>query len=130
MNYPVMAVAFFGVSAGAFGQHLIVTAEGRRGAVPPEVVKDDVSVEVNKRPVRVEKWIPLRDDQANLELYLVIDDGEDSESLCQWTTRDHANRSCVPAERIGKHRGTIDDGSSGSREGASASTRATRDRGG
>ena len=79
MNYPVMAVAFFAVSAGAFGQHLIVTAEGRRGAVPPEVVKDDVSVEVNRRPVRIEKWIPLRGDHANLELYIVIDDGEDSD---------------------------------------------------
>ena len=79
MNYPVMAVVFFAASAGAFGQHLIVTAEGRRGAVPPEVVKDDVSVEVNRRPVRVEKWIPLRNDQANLELYIVIDDGEDSD---------------------------------------------------
>jgi hypothetical protein len=79
MNYPVMAVAFFAVSAGAFGQHLTVTAEGRRGAVPPEVVKDDVSVEVNRRPVRIEKWIPLRGDHANLELYIVIDDGEDSD---------------------------------------------------
>jgi len=79
MNYPVMAVAFFAISAGAFGQHLIVTAEGRRGAVPPEVVKDSVSVEVNKRPARVENWIPLRGDQANLELYIVIDDGEDSD---------------------------------------------------
>ena len=79
MNCPVRAVVFFAVSAGAFGQHLVVTAEGRRGAVPPEVVKDDVSVEVNKRPVRVEKWIPLRGDHANLELYIVIDDGEDSD---------------------------------------------------
>ncbi|HWF11643.1 MAG TPA: hypothetical protein VG297_24415 [Bryobacteraceae bacterium] len=79
MNYPVMAVAFFAVSAAAFGQHLIVTAEGRHGAAPPEVVKDDVSVEVNKKPVRVEEWIPLRGDQAKLELYIVIDDGEDTD---------------------------------------------------
>ena len=79
MGYPVMGLAFFAVSAGAFGQHLIITAEGRHGAVPPEVVKDEVSVEVNKKPVRIEKWIPLRDDQANLELYIVIDDGEDSD---------------------------------------------------
>jgi len=79
MNCPVIAVAFFAVSVGAFGQHLIITAEGRRGAVPPEVVKDDVSVEVNKKPVRVEKWIPLRGDQANLELFIVIDDGDDSD---------------------------------------------------
>jgi hypothetical protein len=33
MNCPVIAVAFFAVSVGAFGQHLIITAEGRRGAV-------------------------------------------------------------------------------------------------
>ena len=79
MNCLVRAVVFFAVSAGAFGQHLVVTAEGRRGAVPPEVVKDDVSVEVNRRPVRIEKWIPLRGDHANLELYIVIDDGEDSD---------------------------------------------------
>ena len=79
MNCLVRVVVFFAVSAGAFGQHLVVTAEGRRGAVPPEVVKDDVSVEVNRRPVRIEKWIPLRGDHANLELYIVIDDGEDSD---------------------------------------------------
>jgi hypothetical protein len=79
MKYPVMAVAFFAISASAFGQHLIVTAEGSHGAAPPRVVKDDVSVEVNKRPVQVEKWIPLRGDRANLELYIVIDDGEDSD---------------------------------------------------
>ena len=77
MNHPLMAVAFFAVSTCAFGQHLIVTAEGRHGAMPPAVIQDDVSVEVNKRPVRLETWIPLRGDQANLELYIVIDDGED-----------------------------------------------------
>lgn len=79
MNYPLMAAAFFVVSASAFGQHLIVTAEGRHGAAPPSVMKDDVSVEVNKKPVRVDNWIPLRGDQVNLELYIVIDDGEDSD---------------------------------------------------
>jgi hypothetical protein len=79
MNCPVMAAVFFAVSAGAFGQHLVVTAEGRHGAVPPEVAKDDVSVELNRRPVGVDRWIPLRGDHANLELYIVIDDGEDSD---------------------------------------------------
>ncbi len=79
MNYPLRGIAFFAVSAVAFGQHLIVTAEGRGGVVPPGVARDDVSVEVNKRPVKVEKWIPLRGDHASLELYIVIDDGEDSD---------------------------------------------------
>src|SRR6266567_8954954 len=79
MSYPMMAVVFFAVNASAFGQHLVVTAEGRHGAAPPEVMKDDVSVEVNKRPARVEEWVSLRGDQANLELFIVIDDGEDSD---------------------------------------------------
>lgn len=79
MNYPVLGILFFALSAGASGQHLIVTAEGRHGSAPPEVSKDEVSVQVNKRPARVENWIPLRADQANLELFIVIDDGEDSD---------------------------------------------------
>jgi hypothetical protein len=45
MNYPVIAIAFFAVSACAFGQHLLVTAKGRHGGVPPEVTRGDVSVE-------------------------------------------------------------------------------------
>jgi hypothetical protein len=79
MRYPVIGFALLAFSAGASGQHLIVTAEGRHGMAPPEVIKDEVSVEVDKRPARVEKWIPLRGDQASLELYIVIDDGEDTD---------------------------------------------------
>lgn len=78
MNYSVIATAFLAVSACAFGQQLIVTAEGHHGAAPPEVVKDDVSVEVNRRPAQVEKWIRLRGDQASLELYIAIDEGDDT----------------------------------------------------
>jgi hypothetical protein len=79
MRYPVIGFALFAFSAGAFGQHLIVTAEGRHGQAPPEVVKDDVSVEVDKRPARVKEWLPLRGDDAGLELYIVIDDGVDTD---------------------------------------------------
>jgi hypothetical protein len=79
MRYPVIGFALLAFSAGASGQHLIVTAEGHHGMAPPDVIGDEVSVEVNKRPARVEKWIPLRGDQASLELYIVIDDGEDAD---------------------------------------------------
>jgi hypothetical protein len=79
MNYSVTAAALLAASACAFGQQLVVTAEGHHGAAPPEVVKDDLSVEVNRRPVQAGKWIPLRGDQAGLELYIAIDDGEDSD---------------------------------------------------
>ncbi|HEY2016811.1 MAG TPA: hypothetical protein VGH38_25075 [Bryobacteraceae bacterium] len=42
-------------------------------------MKDDFSVELNKKTARTEKWIPLRGDQANLELYIVIDDAADTD---------------------------------------------------
>jgi hypothetical protein len=93
MRYTAMAVAFLALSAGAFGQHLIVTAEGRHGMPPPEVLKDDVSVEVSKRPAPLETWVPLRGDQANLELYIAIDDGEDSDLGLQFNSlKDFINR--------------------------------------
>ena len=79
MNYSVMATAFLAVSACAFGQQLVVTAEGHHEAAPPEVMKDDVSVEVNRHPAQTGKWIPLRGDQAGLELYIAIDEGEDTD---------------------------------------------------
>src|SRR5580698_1690631 len=79
MRYSEIAFALLSVSAGASGQHLVVTAEGRHGQAPPEVIKDEVSAEVDKRPARVKQWLPLRGDDAALELYIVIDDGEDTD---------------------------------------------------
>jgi hypothetical protein len=84
MRYPVMAAALFAASACAFGQHVVVTVEGSHGAAPPDVSKDTVSVEVNRHPAAVENWVPLRGDQANLELYIVIDDGEDTDLGLQY----------------------------------------------
>jgi hypothetical protein len=86
MRNPVTATLFFALAATAFGQRLVVTAEGRHETAPPDVTKDDVSAEVNRRPARVEDWIPLRGDQASLELYIVIDDGEDTELGSQFAS--------------------------------------------
>jgi hypothetical protein len=79
MRYPVLVSALFVLTSAAFGQRLIVTAEGHHGAPPPEVMKDAVSVEVNRKPARVEEWVPLRGDEAGLQLYIVIDDGTDTD---------------------------------------------------
>lgn len=84
MRYPVLAVAFLAVSSGAFAQHLVVTAEGHHGAPPPVVTKDDVAVQVNNKPARISQWVALRGDEANLELYIVIDDGDDSDLGIQY----------------------------------------------
>jgi len=86
MRYPVIGLALLAFSAGASAQHLIVTAEGHHGQAPPEVIKDEVSVEVDKRPARVKDWVPLRGDEAALELYIVIDDGEDTDLGNQFGT--------------------------------------------
>jgi hypothetical protein len=79
MRYSTIVCAFFAVSATAFGQNLIVTAEGRHGQAPPEVTRDDISDEVNKHPARIAAWVPLRGDQAALDLYIAIDDGENTD---------------------------------------------------
>jgi hypothetical protein len=76
---PVLALC-----PAVFGQHLVVTAEGHGGSAPPAITKDDVTVEVNRKPVRVRDWEPLQGDQANLELYLVIDDGTSSDVALQF----------------------------------------------
>jgi hypothetical protein len=134
MNYPVMATAFLAVSACAFGQQLVVTAEGHHGDAPPEVIKDDVSVEVNRRPAQVEKWIPLRGDQAGLELYIAIDEGEDTlpgqpfqkpEGLYARSARHHADRPRVPEERRGEYSCASDNRPRPGRESASPSYRGT-----
>ena len=79
MRYALLALAISTASASAFGQQLVVTAEGHHGAAPPELLKDDITVEVDKRPASVKEWVPLRGENAKLDLYIVIDDGEDTD---------------------------------------------------
>jgi hypothetical protein len=81
------AFSLFPLAAGAFAQRLVVTAEGRHGAAAPLLMKDDVSVEVNKSPAAIDEWIPLRGAElAWLELYIVIDDGDDTELGVQFNS--------------------------------------------
>jgi hypothetical protein len=79
MRYRTLAFLFLATSFSAFGQHLVVTAEGQHGAAPPEITLDDVTVEVNKQPARLEKLVPLRGDEAALQFFIVIDDGTDAD---------------------------------------------------
>jgi hypothetical protein len=79
MNYRFIRLGILGFSAAAFGQNLIVTAEGRHGGAPPDLTKDEISIEINHQHAAIRDWVPLRGDQANLELYLVIDDGTDTD---------------------------------------------------
>jgi hypothetical protein len=101
MNYPVIVTAFLAVSACAFGQQLVVTAEGHDGAAPPEVMKDNVSVEINRHPAQIKKWIPLLGDQASLDLYIAIDEGDNSDLGSQFNSLKDFIRGQPGTARIG-----------------------------
>ena len=97
----LLTVSLLTVPAGAWGQHLVVTAEGHHGSQTPELTQDDVSIEVNKHPARIETFLPLRGDQAALEFYIVIDDGEDTDLGLQYDSLKSFINSQPPATRIG-----------------------------
>jgi hypothetical protein len=79
----VVSLGFIACSA-VFGQNLIVTLEGHGGTPPPDLTKDEISVEVNHKQTAVRNWAALRGDQASLELFLVIDDGTDTDLGAQF----------------------------------------------
>lgn len=86
MKSLIAPLALLVSSSVAFGQSLIVTAEGHHGAAPPEVTKDEVTVELHGHPARIDEWTPLRGDRAGLELYIVIDDALGSDIGDQFKT--------------------------------------------
>jgi hypothetical protein len=77
MGPSLFGVLFLTLTAALAQQsgRLIVSAEpNNRQATTVE--RDDVSVEVNQKPARVTSWIPLTGHQAQLQLYIVIDDAD------------------------------------------------------
>jgi hypothetical protein len=84
MRYALLTLVISAASTSVFGQHLVVTVEGHHGTPPPQVRQDDVTVEVDKRPATVKEWLPLRGQDAKLDLYLVIDDGDDTDLSLQF----------------------------------------------
>jgi hypothetical protein len=57
---------------------IIVGVEGKKGASPPEVARQDVMVFLKKQRLPVTSWTPLREDPAGLEFWILIDDGADT----------------------------------------------------
>jgi hypothetical protein len=80
---PPMCI-LIGCAAASAQVHLIVTAEGHGGSVPPVLNKDEVEVRVDKHPAPIQDWVALRGAEANLELYIVIDDGESSDLALEY----------------------------------------------
>jgi hypothetical protein len=64
--------------------HLVVTAEGHGGSAPPVLTKDQVELRVDRKPAPVEDWVALRGAEANLDLYIAIDDGENADLALEY----------------------------------------------
>jgi hypothetical protein len=58
--------------------HMVVTAEARHGADVPVIQKEDVMVYQGRDRVKATDWVPLRGDHAELELFILLDDGAGS----------------------------------------------------
>ena len=54
---------------------MVVTAEPQHGTAPALIDRQDVTVLQDKQRLPVLDWVPLRGDQAALQLYILIDDG-------------------------------------------------------
>ena len=55
--------------------HLVVTAEARHGSDVPEISQRDVMVYEGHDRDEVTSWIPAKGDHADLELFILLDDG-------------------------------------------------------
>ncbi|MHB8215374.1 MAG: vWA domain-containing protein [Candidatus Sulfotelmatobacter sp.] len=76
----VCVTAVWAQNAGAPGVpvHLVVTAEARHGSDVPEITQRDVMVHEGHDRDAVTGWIPARGDNAALELFILLDDGSDT----------------------------------------------------
>jgi hypothetical protein len=85
LGYFIFAVSFStcavsGLSAQAPGAngvpvHTVVTVEARKGASPPVINREDVLVNEGKDRDPVTEWIPAQGDHADLEFFVLLDDG-------------------------------------------------------
>ena len=71
--FPGRVLAQNGASA-----HLLVTVEARHGNDIPELSQRDVMVQEGHDRDQVTNWIPAQGDHADLELFILLDDGSNA----------------------------------------------------
>ena len=65
-------------SEGGVPAHMIVTVEPHHGSDVPVVNREDVMVYEGKDRDKVTEWIPAQGDHADLEFFVLLDDGSDT----------------------------------------------------
>jgi hypothetical protein len=63
---------------------MIVSAEPKEGRQVPEVHREDVRVFAGNNQLQLTDWVPLRGDQAGLELFVLVDDASDTDISLQY----------------------------------------------
>jgi len=65
-------------AASGVPAHMVVTVEPHHGSDVPTVNREDVMVYEGKDRDRVTEWIPAQGERAELEFFILLDDGSDS----------------------------------------------------
>jgi len=68
---------------------IVVSVEAKRGKEVPAINREDVRAFVGGERVSVTDWVPLRGDQAGLELFVLIDDAIDTDVGLQFDDLRH-----------------------------------------
>lgn len=103
MKYFLFAGAFCILASAGVAQQsgkLIVTAEPKDHATPV-LQRDDIAVEVDKKPARVLSWTPLSGQAAALQLYIVIDDADSTNLGIQFGDLRNFINAQAPGTQIG-----------------------------
>ena len=80
---------------------VVVTVEGQKGAQPPEVTRNDVMASLDNQRMTVTDWTPILSQGAGLQLWLLIDDGTDTNLGTQFNDLHKFVESQSPLTQIG-----------------------------
>src|SRR6266478_2284165 len=78
-NLLVVLTVFLLAGALSAQVRIVVTVEGHKGAAAPQLTQNDVMVYVNDERARATGWEPAGSDNAALQLWILIDDGTDTQ---------------------------------------------------
>lgn len=88
-------------SVGTIPVTTIVSVEANYGKDVPEIHREDVRAFLNRKRVSVADWVPLRADQAGLELFILIDESVNQNVALQFDDLRHFTDAQPPTTSLG-----------------------------
>lgn len=80
----VSALASDADQAGTVPVSMVVSLEAKHGGEIPTINREDVRVTQGKTRLRVTDWVPLQGDQASLQLFVLLDDADQTNISLQF----------------------------------------------